>query len=273
MHEDARAKLHGTGGVDKTMVVGVLGRGVGTSTSKVVASIQPDRSRTTLHTVVHSSDEVGSTVHTDALTAYLGLAGLYYSHYFIWLSVCRDPTADSQFGADTAWHKRRYVAPNHGYTGDCERGFNVRDSARLPPSPELASVLVAPDIQVRTLARVGEDAGAPKAHGARASFPRKCPELIEGTAVESRPPLVRSRPQGASDLPPGDSVPPSGPRDEREDRSPSGPPRDDHRANADDLPRRLGDLRARQLSALLRRGRVVRRRRPSSRRFRHGVRR
>lgn len=80
MHKSARAKLTGTGGVDKTMVVGMLERGNTERPSRVTASVQPDRTRATLHAVVHTSVSVGASVYSDSWVGYEGLDGLYFSH-------------------------------------------------------------------------------------------------------------------------------------------------------------------------------------------------
>ena len=83
MHKDARAKLHGTGGIDKTMVVGILERGDDTRPSKVVAGVQPDRTKATLHALVHNSVAVGSAVYSDAHGGYTGLDGIYFTHQVV----------------------------------------------------------------------------------------------------------------------------------------------------------------------------------------------
>ena len=83
MHQEARAKLRGTGGVDKAMVVGALERTHDHVLSHVSASIATNRDSATLQPLVHRTVAVGSTVYTDALNAYRGLDGLFYSHQFI----------------------------------------------------------------------------------------------------------------------------------------------------------------------------------------------
>ncbi len=71
MHKDVRArKIHGTGGMDKTTVVGVLERG-----GDVRAAVVPDRRRVTLHAQVRSNVEPGATVYSDSWEAYNGLGG------------------------------------------------------------------------------------------------------------------------------------------------------------------------------------------------------
>jgi transposase-like protein len=73
MHVQARrAKITGTGGKDKAMVVGVLERG-----GKVRASVVGDRSSRTLQAHVRANVEQGSDIYTDALGSYVGLDGDY----------------------------------------------------------------------------------------------------------------------------------------------------------------------------------------------------
>ena len=69
MHKSTRArKITGTGGKDKTMVVGVLQRG-----GRVRAHILPDKKRSTLHAHVREHIEPGATIYTDTLKSYHGL--------------------------------------------------------------------------------------------------------------------------------------------------------------------------------------------------------
>ncbi len=71
MHKSERArKIHGTGGMDKTAVAGVLNRG-----GDVRATVVPDRKRATLQAQVRRNVAPGATVYTDALDAYSGLCG------------------------------------------------------------------------------------------------------------------------------------------------------------------------------------------------------
>jgi len=73
MHPAERArKITGTGGKDKTIVVGVRERG-----GVVRASVIPDTRRSTLHAHVHENVAHGSAVYTDALKSYSGLSGDY----------------------------------------------------------------------------------------------------------------------------------------------------------------------------------------------------
>ena len=73
MHVSARrAKITGTGGTDKTMVVGALERG-----GRVRVSIKADRTAATLQGFVRANVEEGSDIYTDALGAYVGLDGDY----------------------------------------------------------------------------------------------------------------------------------------------------------------------------------------------------
>jgi len=73
MHKAERArKITGTGGKDKTVVVGALERG-----GKIRATVAADRSRRTLHGFVREHVADGATVYTDALPSYTGLESDY----------------------------------------------------------------------------------------------------------------------------------------------------------------------------------------------------
>jgi len=66
MHKQVRAqKIHGTGGRDKTIVVGFLERG-----GKVRTSIPSNRRKNTLHKAVRENVGAGSILFTDALPSY-----------------------------------------------------------------------------------------------------------------------------------------------------------------------------------------------------------
>ncbi len=69
MHADKRAaKITGTGGKDKTAVMGILERG-----GKVRTSVVMNRKKKTLQTEVRKHVEAGSAIYTDALKSYEGL--------------------------------------------------------------------------------------------------------------------------------------------------------------------------------------------------------
>jgi transposase-like protein len=69
MHKRERARrITGTGGKDKTMVVGVLQRG-----GRVRAHVLPDATKRTLQAHVREHVEPGATVYTDTLKSYRGL--------------------------------------------------------------------------------------------------------------------------------------------------------------------------------------------------------
>jgi transposase-like protein len=69
MHKDKRAaKITGTGGKDKTMVMGVLERG-----GKVRTAVISNRKKKALQTEVRKHVEAGSALSTDALKLYEGL--------------------------------------------------------------------------------------------------------------------------------------------------------------------------------------------------------
>jgi transposase-like protein len=69
MHADKRArKITGTGGKDKTMVMGILERG-----GKVRTSVVTNRKKKALQAEVRKHVEAGSALYTDALKSYEGL--------------------------------------------------------------------------------------------------------------------------------------------------------------------------------------------------------
>lgn len=73
MHKRIRArKITGTGGKDKTMVIGVLQR-----SGKVRVSVKGSRKKRPLQTHVKAHVEPGAEVFTDALKSYEGLEGDY----------------------------------------------------------------------------------------------------------------------------------------------------------------------------------------------------
>ena len=78
MHKEVRArKIQGTGGRDKTLVVGFLERG-----GKVRTSVPGNRRKTTLHREVKTNIGAGSILFTDALPSYNDLAE-HYAHQVI----------------------------------------------------------------------------------------------------------------------------------------------------------------------------------------------
>ncbi len=73
MHvSERKRRITGTGGKDKTAVVGILERG-----GKVRASVIPNRRRKVLHEEVRKHVTAGAALYTDALLSYEGLAGDY----------------------------------------------------------------------------------------------------------------------------------------------------------------------------------------------------
>jgi transposase-like protein len=81
MHKAKRAKLTGTGGSDKTAVLGILERSRGRHLSRVRARVIQDTSRATLHGFIRDHVLRRSTVYSDSWPAY---AGLYeYRHAMI----------------------------------------------------------------------------------------------------------------------------------------------------------------------------------------------
>jgi len=74
MHASVRArKITGTGGKDKTAVMGILERGKDGKHSTVRTSVIPSRKKKALHAEVRKHVEAGSALYTDALKSYQGL--------------------------------------------------------------------------------------------------------------------------------------------------------------------------------------------------------
>jgi transposase-like protein len=74
MHKDVRArKITGTGGKDKTMVMGILERGKDGKASKVRTSVVSNRKKKALQPELRKHVEAGSAIYTDALKSYDGL--------------------------------------------------------------------------------------------------------------------------------------------------------------------------------------------------------
>jgi transposase-like protein len=81
MHKSRRAKLTGTGGADKTAVMGLLARHDGKKHSTVRAEVIPNVQRKTLHDVIHRNVEPGSNVYTDAWKAYKQLDPKFFRDF------------------------------------------------------------------------------------------------------------------------------------------------------------------------------------------------
>jgi transposase-like protein len=74
MHASKRArKITGTGGKDKTAVMGILERSKDGKTSKVRTAVVPNRKKQALQAEVRKHVEAGSALYTDALKSYEGL--------------------------------------------------------------------------------------------------------------------------------------------------------------------------------------------------------
>ena len=83
MHRSKRARLTGTGTVDKTPVMGMLDRSIIEKVdgkkkvkriSRVSACVIPNTQRETLHEIIHKRVEKGSEIFTDAHGGYSGLS-------------------------------------------------------------------------------------------------------------------------------------------------------------------------------------------------------
>jgi transposase-like protein len=84
MHRAKRARLTGTGGMDKAAVMGVLDRNVTEIEggkkkikrySKAIASVIPNTQSVTLHPIIYRNVAKGSEVFTDSHNGYRGLSG------------------------------------------------------------------------------------------------------------------------------------------------------------------------------------------------------
>ena len=74
MHKDVRArKITGTGGKDKTMVMGILERGKDGKPSQVRTKVVGNRRKKALQAEVREHVKAGSAIYTDALKSYEGL--------------------------------------------------------------------------------------------------------------------------------------------------------------------------------------------------------
>ncbi len=74
MHKDKRAeKITGTGGKDKTMVMGILERGKDGKPSQVRTKVVGNRRKKALQAEVREHVKAGSAIYTDALKSYEGL--------------------------------------------------------------------------------------------------------------------------------------------------------------------------------------------------------
>ena len=83
MHKSKRAKLTGTGGADKTIVMGLLERHSGKKNSTVRTEVLPKLpSKSDMHAIIHKHVEPGAHLMTDELTAYKHLYG-DFEHQFV----------------------------------------------------------------------------------------------------------------------------------------------------------------------------------------------
>lgn len=74
MHKDVRArKITGTGGKDKTMVMGILERGKDGKPSQIRTRVVANRKKKSLQAEVREHVQAGSAIYTDSLKSYEGL--------------------------------------------------------------------------------------------------------------------------------------------------------------------------------------------------------
>jgi transposase-like protein len=72
-----RRRITGTGGKDKTAVMGILERSKDGKSSTVRTTVIPNRKKNAIQTEVKRHVEAGSALYSDALQSYSGLAGEY----------------------------------------------------------------------------------------------------------------------------------------------------------------------------------------------------
>jgi transposase-like protein len=83
MHKaERKRKITGTGGDNKTAVMGLLERHSGKRCSQVRAKVIENTKRETLHNVIHQHVEPGTQLYTDAWRAYRNLDAAY-AHQFV----------------------------------------------------------------------------------------------------------------------------------------------------------------------------------------------
>jgi transposase-like protein len=83
MHKHERErKITGTGGSNKTAVMGLLARHTDKKSSQVRTAVIPNTKAESLHAVIRSHVEPGATIYTDAWQAYRGLTPEFY-HDFV----------------------------------------------------------------------------------------------------------------------------------------------------------------------------------------------
>jgi len=98
MHAGKRAaKITGTGGKDKTAVLGILERG-----GKIKTKVIPNRKKKALQSEVRKHVEAGAALYTDALLSYQGLAG-DYAHQVIDHAVAYVDGAVHTNGVENFW--------------------------------------------------------------------------------------------------------------------------------------------------------------------------
>jgi transposase-like protein len=74
MHKAKRARrITGTGGKDKTAVIGILERGKDGKTSRIRTQVIPNRKKKAIQAEVRKHVEAGSALYSDALASYQGL--------------------------------------------------------------------------------------------------------------------------------------------------------------------------------------------------------
>lgn len=123
-------KITGTGGKDKTIVVGSRER-----SGRIIATVSETRKRKPLHTFIKDNVEPGSALYTDALKSYEGLGG-FYKHEFIdhaEMYVFGDVHSN---GMENFWLplKRSIKGPTRRWTRSISSGTSMSTRSGLRPT-------------------------------------------------------------------------------------------------------------------------------------------
>ena len=122
----------GRGAPGKTVVMGMLERD-----GDIMAKVVPNVRRKTLHPIIEANVETGSTVHTDELASYRGLAGKGYDHQTVNHSAGQYVDGDTHVNSiEGYWSRLKnsirgthiHVSAKHlpKYLGEFEYRFNMR---------------------------------------------------------------------------------------------------------------------------------------------------
>ena len=132
-----RKGKRGRGAAGKTIVFGMLDRD-----GDVVTKVVPNASRSTLHPIIESSIEKGSTIHTDEWLAYNGLDKKGYEHKRVNHGAKEYATAETHVNTmESYWSRLKtsirgthvHVSPKHlqKYASEFEYRFNSRNHPEM----------------------------------------------------------------------------------------------------------------------------------------------